>query len=96
MYEYIPTATDFALSVYTNAIIDLKHEVRACERERLLARAQRAWAAFIRCDNPFPGWKLPRLTEPCACCRGRSVVAERGYLYPCAECCTIEDEMRME
>ena len=90
MYEYTPTATDLALSIYTNAIVDLRHAVNIAERERLKARASRAWAAFIRCDNPFPGWKLPEpQPESCGRCRDRVTYVERGCVFPCH--CMIDE-----
>lgn len=45
---------------------------------------QAAWAAALRA-------MLTEL-EPCARCRGCSVIKDAGCLYPCDVCCTIEVE----
>lgn len=92
MNEYAPTAFDMALSIYTNAVIDMKHELNKARRDRLQRRANYALRVAASVDNPFPGWKLPErpTSEPCARCYGSSVIAWRGCLYPCPECCKID------
>lgn len=71
------------MTAYTAAVTSVIEASTLADYYAARLVLQAAWAAALRA--------MLTTEEPCARCRGCSVIKDAGCLYPCDVCCTIDE-----